>query len=155
MKYEIKPCESIDLAYRRIAGELNLFGAAFFGHAAAAKDRRKLSYVRKRLLKLGGQEMNTPGTWVYNEGLGAIVVCRGHELKAVADFGRVGLPETAANARLMAASKELLWALEMYLAAHDKAAVNGRLSLLLDQGFDIDMMGCARAAIKKATEAPK
>lgn len=54
----------------------------------------------------------TPGNWRYEPEFGAVVVVVGHELKAVADFGKCDLPGTHANGRLMAASKELLEALQ-------------------------------------------
>lgn len=55
---------------------------------------------------------HTPGPWRYIPDFSAVTIIRNHELKAVADFGKVDLPETEANARLIAAAPELLAALE-------------------------------------------
>jgi len=54
-KYELKDNETCDDAYYRIAGEQSLYGAAFFGHKAPKKDKQKLNYIWKQLLKLAGK----------------------------------------------------------------------------------------------------
>ena len=86
----------------------------------------------------------TPGTWRYDKGFAAIVVVHNHELRAVADFGKVDLPDTDANARLMAASKLLLGALEAVTDyAQDCAA---------DRDERPRCISAALEAIKKARE---
>lgn len=73
--------------------------------------------------------------------------------------GSAGIMEGAAHnahgqgpkhARLLAAAPDMLAALESYLAAHDNAALTGRLSGAADAGFHLELMGIARAAITKA-----
>lgn len=50
-KYILKSNETIDDAYQRIAGQENLFNAAFFGHKALKKDKQKLNYIWNKLIK--------------------------------------------------------------------------------------------------------
>ncbi len=55
----------------------------------------------------------TKGAWNYAPGYSTIIVVNEYKLKMVADFGKCSLPETEDNARLMAASKEMLNALQL------------------------------------------
>jgi hypothetical protein len=60
----------------------------------------------------------TPGEWQYAEAISAVVVIQGYKLKAIADFGKVDLPqsEALANAHLIAGAKELFEAAEWALS---------------------------------------
>lgn len=49
-------------------------------------------------------EQITGGDWYYEPRFSAVVVIKGHEVKAVADFGKCDLPEVEANARIIAAA---------------------------------------------------
>jgi len=55
-KYILRRGETVDEAYQRIAGEIGLHGAAFFGHKVNKNENRKLNYVWKQLLKQNGKE---------------------------------------------------------------------------------------------------
>ena len=61
-KYKLHNGETIHAAYRRIAGEQDLFGVAFFGHGcanarAARNARRRLDYAWRQLLSQGADEI--------------------------------------------------------------------------------------------------
>lgn len=51
-------------------------------------------------------QKHTPGPWTFAPDLSAVVVVQDHRVRAVADFGKIDLPETEANARLIAAAPE-------------------------------------------------
>lgn len=84
----------------------------------------------------------TAGTWTYNPDFSAVVVIHDYKVKAVADFGKTDLPETEANARLVAAAPELLEALQRatdLLArypAHTEAWRQGRAAITKATGKD-------------------
>lgn len=96
------------------------------------------------------QSKHTPGTWTYNAEFSAVVVVHDYKLKAVADFGKTDLPETEENALLMAASKELLEALQGLLIAAQRMP-----QPVTHDGLELaDKLAQARIAIRKATTKP-
>ena len=55
------PNASDDELYRRIVSDAGLFGVAFFGHKATPKERAKLNYIWKTILKHKQQHRNSKG----------------------------------------------------------------------------------------------
>ena len=53
----------------------------------------------------------TPGPWTYDPNLSAIIVIENHQIKAIADFGKIY--HHAVNAHLIAAAPELLHCLKV------------------------------------------
>ena len=54
--YQVRDGETREAAYRRMAGEMNLFGVAFFGHRCATarqthNARRRLEYAWRQVLR--------------------------------------------------------------------------------------------------------
>jgi hypothetical protein len=95
---------------------------------------------------------HTPGSWVYDKTLSAIVVIYNHTVKAVADFGKCSLPENEANAQLMAAAPELLDAVNKLVKLHadwDKGSAYVPVAFYEKNNAAIAE---ARAAIAKATK---
>ena len=92
----------------------------------------------------------TPGTWKYSESLNAIIVVRKHRLIPVADFGKIGRIEQDANAKVMAASKEMYAALKECLTLIDDMMPGvKRIALPSYQRLN-DAPIAGRAAILKA-----
>lgn len=88
---------------------------------------------------------HTPGPWAYYPDAVAVCVVRNHTVKVLADFGKCDLPETEANARLIAAAPELLEAISTMLGAAEADCLDDKSNV-----WRSAMIG-ARAAIAKAT----
>lgn len=57
----------------------------------------------------------TDGSWSYAKDFSAVVVCKGNELKVVADLGKSDLAEAEANGHLLGAAKDIFDAAEYML----------------------------------------
>ena len=94
----------------------------------------------------------TPGTWKYSEDLDAIIVVRKHRLVPVADFGKIARMEQDANAKVMAASKEMYTALKDCLAVIEELMPGVRGLAIQNYQRLNDAPIAGRAAIRKAEE---
>jgi len=86
----------------------------------------------------------TKGKWFYAPEYSAVRVVYSHALKAVADFGKIDLPEKEANAKLISAAPDLLEALKAIVQwQQDEGELAGK--------GPYDVAQYAKQAIAKAT----
>lgn len=84
----------------------------------------------------------TQGTWCYSHDLSSIVCVQNNQVKLLADFGKVFLPDTDNNAIVMCHAKEMHTLLE-------EMALKGACSETLQKARELieDMRKQSRAAI--------
>lgn len=76
---------------------------------------------------------HTKSTWYLSRDLNVVVTVANHRVELIADFGKCSVPETEANARLIAAAPRLFEALKECLTEPEAHALNANTRFAMRQ----------------------